>query len=87
MDKTSCPGCSTASSHCCSKRLEPLRRDNPDFDLVGPGWLSVATFAALVVFHALLVAALAGRLSRAVPLLAALPGAIAAHAPCCCCCC
>ena len=62
-------------------RLEPLRRDNPDFDLVGPGWLSVATFAALVVFHGLLVAALAGRLSRAVPLLAASPGAIAAHAP------
>jgi hypothetical protein len=62
-------------------RLEPLRRDNPDFDLVGPGWLAVATFAALVVFHGLLVAALAGRLSRAVPLLAASPGAIAAHAP------
>jgi hypothetical protein len=62
-------------------RLEPLRRDNPDFDLVGPGWLSVAAFAALVVFHGLLVAALAGRLSRSVPLLAASPGAIAAHAP------
>jgi hypothetical protein len=62
-------------------RLEPLRRDNPDFDLVGPGWLSVAAFAALVVFHGLLVVALAGRLSRAVPLLAASPGAIAAHAP------
>jgi hypothetical protein len=62
-------------------RLEPLRRDNPDFDLVGPGWLAVAAFAALVVFHGLLVAALAGRLSRAVPLLAASPGALAAHAP------
>jgi hypothetical protein len=62
-------------------RLEPLRRDNPDFDLVGPGWVSVATFAVLVVFHGLLVAALAGRLSRAVPLLAASPGAVAAHAP------
>jgi hypothetical protein len=34
-----------------------------------------------VVLHGLLVAALAGRLSRAVPLLAASPGAIAAHAP------
>jgi hypothetical protein len=62
-------------------RLEPLRRDNPDFDLVGPGWLSVVAFAVLVVFHGLLVAALAGRLSRAVPLLVASPGAIAAHAP------
>jgi hypothetical protein len=62
-------------------RLEPLRRANPDFDLVGPGWVSVAAFTVLVVFHGTLVAALAGRLSRAVPLLAARPGAIAVHAP------
>jgi hypothetical protein len=62
-------------------RLEPLRRSNPDFDLVGPGWVSVAAFTVLVVFHGILVAALAGRLSRAVPLLAARPGAIAVHAP------
>jgi hypothetical protein len=62
-------------------RLEPLRRGNPDFDLVGPGWVSAAAFTALVVFHGALVAALAGRLSRAVPLLAAQPRAIAVHAP------
>jgi hypothetical protein len=62
-------------------RLEPLRRGNPDFDLVGPGWVSVVAFMLLVVFHGMLVAALAGRLSRAVPLLAARPGAIAVHAP------
>jgi len=62
-------------------RLEPLRRSNPDFDLVGPGWVSVIAFTVLVVFHGMLVAALAGRLSRAVPLLAARPGAIAVHAP------
>jgi hypothetical protein len=62
-------------------RVEPLRRANPDFDLVGPGWVSVAAFAALVVFHGVLVAALAGRLSRALPLLAAQPRAITAHAP------
>jgi hypothetical protein len=62
-------------------RLEPLRRGNTDFDLVGPGWLAVAAFTALVVFHGMLVAALAGRLSRAVPLLAARPGAIAVHVP------
>jgi hypothetical protein len=62
-------------------RLEPLRRGNPDFDLVGPGWVSVVAFTVLVVFHGALVAALAGRVSRAVPLLAARPGAIAAHAP------
>jgi len=62
-------------------RLEPLRRGNPDFDLVGPGWVSVVAFTVLVVFHGMLVAALAGRLSRAVPLLAARPGAIIVHAP------
>jgi hypothetical protein len=62
-------------------RLEPLRRSNPDFDLVGPGWVSVVAFTVLVVFHGMLVAALAGRLCRAVPLLAARPGAFAVHAP------
>lgn len=62
-------------------RLEPLRPGNPDFDLVGPGWVSVAAFAALVLFHGMLVAALAGRLSRAVPLLAPTPRAIVAHVP------
>jgi hypothetical protein len=62
-------------------RVEPLRRGNPDFDLVGPGWVSVIAFTALVLFHGALVAALAGRLSRAVPLLAARPRAIAVYAP------
>jgi hypothetical protein len=62
-------------------RLEPLRRGNPDFDLVGPGWVSVVAFTVLVVFHGALVAALAGRVSRALPLLAARPGAVAVHAP------
>ena len=62
-------------------RVEPLRPGNPDFDLVGPGWVAVAAFATLVVFHGMLVAALAGRLSRALPLLAARPGAVAVHAP------
>ena len=62
-------------------RLEPLRRANPDFDLVGPGWVSVAGFAALVLFHGMLVAALAARTSRSVPLLGTRPAAFAAHAP------
>lgn len=62
-------------------RLEPLRPGNPDFDLVGPGWVSVAAFAVLVLFHGMLLAALAGRLSRAVPLLALNPRAIIAHVP------
>jgi hypothetical protein len=62
-------------------RLEPLREGNVDFDLVGPGWVSVVAFAALVLFHGMLVAALAGRISRAVPLLGREPRAIVAHAP------
>jgi hypothetical protein len=65
-------------------RLEPLRASNLDFDLVGPGWVSVVAFSALVVFHGMLVAALAGRASRAIPLLGRDPRAFAAHAPCCC---
>jgi hypothetical protein len=65
-------------------RLEPLRRDNPTSTWSAPGgcrWRRLPPVCSLVVFHGLLVAALAGRLSRAVPLLAASPGAIAAHAP------
>jgi hypothetical protein len=62
-------------------RLEPLRPGNPDFDLVGPEWVSVVAFTALVLFHGMLVAALAGRLSRAVPLLAPTARAIVAHVP------
>jgi hypothetical protein len=41
----------------------------------------VVAFSALVLFHGMLVAALAGRGSRAVPLLAWEPRAIAGHAP------
>jgi hypothetical protein len=62
-------------------RLDPLRPGNPDFDLVGPGWVSVAAFTAVVLFHGVLVAALAGRIGRAVPLLGTGPRAVAAHAP------
>ena len=62
-------------------RIEPLRRDNPDFDIVGPGWLSVVVFAALVVAHGMAVAAVAGRYSRTLPLLARDLPSIVAHAP------
>ncbi len=48
---------------------------------MGPGWLAVTAFAALVVFHGMLVAALAGRFSRAMPLVAARPGALAVYVP------
>jgi len=62
-------------------RIEPLRADNPDFDIVGPGWLAVIAFSAVVVGVAMLVAALAGRLSRALPLLTRRRRSIVAYAP------
>ncbi|MGH8993398.1 MAG: hypothetical protein ACRDZ7_17960 [Acidimicrobiia bacterium] len=49
-------------------RLEPLRADNPDFDLVGPSWLALTLFAALALIHGLVLAAVAARVSRTLPL-------------------
>jgi hypothetical protein len=48
-------------------RLEPLRSDNFDFNLVGPDWLSVLSFSALALFQGALTVAIAARLSRGVP--------------------
>jgi hypothetical protein len=48
-------------------RVDPLRPENRDFDLVGPGWLSVVVFSAVVVGYGMLVAALAARYSRWLP--------------------
>jgi len=48
---------------------DPLRPDNPDFEIVGPGWVSIIAFSVLVVFHGMLVAAVAGRYSRSLPLI------------------
>lgn len=44
-------------------RLEPLRADNFDFNLVGPDWVSLVSFTALAVFQGMLMWALAGRLN------------------------
>jgi hypothetical protein len=62
-------------------RLDPLRAENPDFAIVGPGWLAVVVFAALVVTHGMLVAAVAGRYSRVLPLISRRAPALVAHAP------
>jgi hypothetical protein len=48
-------------------RAEPLRAANPDFDIVGPGWLAATAFGTLVLLHGMLVGALAARCSRALP--------------------
>jgi hypothetical protein len=48
-------------------RIDPLRPANPDFDIVGPGWLSVATFGAACLLHGMAVAAIANRYSQTMP--------------------
>jgi hypothetical protein len=48
-------------------RIDPLRPDNPDFDLVGPGWLAVTTFGLTCLVHGMAVVAIANRYSTALP--------------------
>ena len=48
-------------------RIDPLRSDNPDFDLLGPGWLAVAAFGLACVFHGMAVVAIANRYSHNIP--------------------
>ena len=62
-------------------RIEPLRGDNEDFDIVGPGWVAATAFGALVVLHGMLVAALAARYSRALPMVSTDRRSLLAHAP------
>ena len=62
-------------------RLEPLRADNIDFDLVGPDWLAVLSFSALAVFQGMVMWALAGRMDlRPLPIGRGLGGRRAAIA-------
>lgn len=48
-------------------RIDPLRPDNPDFDVLGPGWASILTFGLACVVHGMAVVAIANRYSRALP--------------------
>jgi hypothetical protein len=48
--------------------IDPLRDENPDFDIVGPGWLSVVAFTALAVIFGVVLAAVMARLSEWLPL-------------------
>ncbi len=48
-------------------RVEPLRADNPDFGIVGPGWLAALTFGLASVVHGMAVVAIANRASAAIP--------------------
>ena len=62
-------------------RVEPLRSDNPDFDLVAPGWLAVSIFAALAFLHVLVVVAVMARVSRSLPLFSARRSVVFAYLP------
>lgn len=53
-----------------ASRVDPLRPDNEDFDIVGPGWLAVVVFVLMGWAYGMLLSALAGRFSRALPPLA-----------------
>jgi len=44
---------------------DPLRQDNRDFDIVGPGWLSVVTFCAMALLTGVLTVPIAGRIGAA----------------------
>ena len=48
--------------------IDPLRDENPDFDIVGPGWLSVVVFTALALAFGFVLAAFTARLSAWLPL-------------------
>jgi hypothetical protein len=62
-------------------RIEPLRSDNPDFDIVGPDALAVSVFAALTVLHAIVLVAVMARVSRSLPLLRKRPRVVLAYSP------
>lgn len=49
--------------------VDPLRAENFDFDIVGPGWLAVVAFALLALLQGAALSAIAGRLSRSLQLM------------------
>lgn len=61
--------------------VEPLRSDNPDFNLVGPDWLAVSAFIALALLHTFVLFAVTARVSQSLPLVAATPRVALAYLP------
>jgi hypothetical protein len=49
-------------------RMDPLRPENRDFDIVGPWWLAIVSFAALALAFGLALSSYSARLSRWLPL-------------------
>jgi hypothetical protein len=54
---------------CFATRIEPLRTNNEDFDLVGPSWLAISVFGVLALVQGAAVASFTARWSRTQPLL------------------
>lgn len=50
---------------CVGSRVAPLHEENPDFDILGPGWLSIVTFSVMAVLTGILTAPIAGRIGAA----------------------
>ena len=62
-------------------RVEPLRSNNPDFDLVAPAWLAVSVFVALAFLHAVVSVVVMARVSRSLPLFAVRRSVVLAYLP------
>jgi hypothetical protein len=60
--------------------IDPLRAENPDFDIVGPGWLSVAVFGLLALVFGPVLAGWMARLSEWLPLPSAEPRVLVRYA-------
>jgi hypothetical protein len=50
---------------CFGSRVAPLRQENPDFNILGPGWLSIITFCLMALLTGILTAQIAGRIGTA----------------------
>lgn len=50
-------------------RIDPLRSENFDFNLVGPDWLSVGAFVALIMFQGMVAVGVRARLDGSAPAL------------------
>jgi hypothetical protein len=61
--------------------VDPLRDENPDFDIVGPGWLSVTVFTALAIAFGVVLAAVTARLSAWLPLIRFEPRVLLRYVP------
>lgn len=62
-------------------RVEPLRGDNPDFDVVGPSWVALVAFMSLVLLTGMAVAAIAARYAQHQPVFTGARRDVLRHAP------